>query len=90
MFKLVLWSIDDVKKCEIREVLDTAEVTVYVVSKKEIMDKKIEVRTETKEGVLRSISCSCRKLDHVPTYFTYWEFYKKKHCPGVVFPLGGQ
>ena len=27
---------------------------------------------------------------HVPTYFTYWEFYKKKHCPGVVFPLGGQ
>ena len=33
------------------------------MSKKEIRDKKIKVHTESKEGMLRSISCSCRKLE---------------------------
>ncbi|XBJ18597.1 hypothetical protein VPH35_009727 [Triticum aestivum] len=31
------------------------------------MDKKIEVRTESKEGLLRSISCSCHKLECTST-----------------------
>ena len=46
VFKLVLFSIKAVRECVVREILDASDVTTFVVSKKERMDKKFEVRVE--------------------------------------------
>ena len=63
VFKMVLWSIDAVSKCQIREILDGSEDSTYVVSKQERMDKKFGVRIEEQGGLLHRVSCSCRKLE---------------------------
>ena len=93
VFKMVLWSIDAVSKCQIREILDGSEDSTYVVSKQERMDKKFGVRIEEQGGLLHRVSCSCRKLECAGTpcshIFYILGILKQTILPGVAFPLGG-
>ena len=90
VFKMVLWSIDAVSKCQIREILDGSEDSTYVVSKQERMDKKFGVRIEEQGGLLHRVSCSCRKLECTGTpcshIFYILGILKQAILPGCCIP----
>ncbi|XP_073359672.1 protein FAR1-RELATED SEQUENCE 4-like [Aegilops tauschii subsp. strangulata] len=68
VFKMVLWSIDAVSKCQIREILDGSEDSTYVVSKQERMDKKFGVRIEEQGGLLHRRYRELRNCSHAASF----------------------